>query len=451
MNHMQWIVIGGLVVTGGLTPVTRAICALPQRDASASRAVPLAAIPPAPAAAATGQQTVRPFEDIARDLTSPHPNVRVEAMRTLASAAHPDAIQHLAVLLTDPIDEIQSEAIDTLIGFYMVDVPKRSRKIAYLIEVDSGSRGERAFDRGPFILLPRPSPESLKKGLAGAMRDGNPKIRLEATYALGALVPPPAGPEAEAALAANLRDLDGHIRFAAARVAGAVRATTITDAIVAAINDPDEKVKLAALRSAGDIRDPRAVRALEEQFRYYQKGTFARAAFDGLARIAEPSSLPLFREQLTSRDAAFRRLAIEGIVRAGDAKEVAAIEMATAGESDRSAQLARAFASQRASNRGLDTIVMRVNDDVLFEQAMGYLVELGPGVAAPLAMHLKDPNARVRERIAQVLGLIGGKDAQVALEGTLRDPDVNVARAAERGLARIRIIEATRPQQPATR
>src|SRR5690348_12318770 len=131
MNHIQWIVIGGLVATGGLTPVTRAICALPQRDASVSRAVPLTLIPAAPAAASKGQQhTVRPFEDIARDLTSPHPNVRVEAMRTLASAAHPDAIQYIAALLTDPVDEIQSEAIDTLIGFYMVDVPKKSRKIA---------------------------------------------------------------------------------------------------------------------------------------------------------------------------------------------------------------------------------------------------------------------------------------------------------------------------------
>src|SRR5918992_199220 len=102
MTHTQWIVIGGLVVTGGLTPVTRAICALPQRDISTSRAVPLSAIPLAPASTPSGQQTVRPFEEIARDLTSQHPNVRVEAMRTLAAAAHPDAIAHLAVLLTDP-------------------------------------------------------------------------------------------------------------------------------------------------------------------------------------------------------------------------------------------------------------------------------------------------------------------------------------------------------------
>lgn len=449
MTHTpKWLVMGALVVTGGLTPVTRGICAWPRPGDSAARTL----IPsPAPAVLAAAplehaaQQTVRPFEEIARDLTSVHPNVRLAAMRTLATGAHPDAIQHIALLLTDPVEEIQVEAIDTLIGFYMIDVPKKSKKVAYLIEVDGGSRAERAFERGPFILLPRPSPESLKKGLAGAMRDDNPKIRLEATYTLGALVPPPAGPDAEKALAANLRDPDGHIRFAAARVAGAVRAKSIVDDLIAAINDPEQPIKLAAMQSVGDIRDPRAIKALDEQFRFYNKGTLARAAFDGLARIGDPQSLPLFQEQLTNRDPAIRRLAIEGIVRTNDAKAIAAIEIGTAGETDRSAQLARSMATQKATGqRGLDQLVMRLSDTTFHEQAMGYLVELGPGIAAPLSAHLKDPSPVVRERIAQVLGLVGGQAARTALEGTLRDPDVNVARAAERGLARIKIIDASR-------
>jgi HEAT repeat protein len=448
MSQMKWLLIGALVVAGGLTPMRRGICEWPPRGGRALQ-VRVAGLPAMNAAyAATAesaaQQTVRPFEEIAKDLASPHPNVRVAAMRSLASAAHPDAIAHIALLLTDPVDEIQSEAIDTLIGFYMVDVPKKTKRIAYLIEVDGGSRGERAFERGPFILLPRPSPDALKKGLAGAMRDENPRIRLEATYALGALVPPPVGSEPEGAIAANLRDPDGDIRLAAARVAGAVRAAAILDPLVAAINDSEDKVKLAALRSVGDIRDPRAVKALEEQFRFYQKGPMARAAFDGLARIADPQSLPLFQEHLASRDPQIRRSAIEGIVRIGNATALAGIDIATAGETDRSAQLARAFALERAARRGLDSIVMRLDDDNLAEQAMGYLVELGPGIAAPLSAHLKDPNRRVRERIALALGLIGGSDARTALEGTLGDPDVSVARAAERSLARIRLIETSR-------
>ena len=60
---------------------------------------------------------------------------------------------------------------------------------------------------------------------------------------------------------------------------------------------------------------------------------------------------------------------------------------------------------------------------------------------------MRDPNPIVRERIAQALALIGGPAAREALETTKRDPDVNVARAAERGLARIRIIASNTPQQ----
>jgi HEAT repeat protein len=87
-------------------------------------------------------------------------------------------------------------------------------------------------------------------------------------------------------------------------------------------------------------------------------------------------------------------------VRTHDKAAIDALEFSTADESDNSTQLARAFAMET-----------------------------------------------VRERIAQSLGLIGDNTAAPALEGTLRDPDVNVARAAERALARIRIIAASRTTQ----
>jgi HEAT repeat protein len=411
-----------VIAAGGLTPAERAICLLK----------PASLFVPAPLdAQARGG---RPFEDVAADLGSPDPKVRVKAMRTLNQAGHPDAIKYIARLLTDPKEDIKREALDTLLGFYVPEVSGKS------------NRASRAFEQGPFILLPRPSPPELKKGLAGAMRDGNPEIRWEATYALGAIVPPPVGPEAEAALAENLRDPSSAIRLAAARVAGAVRATTITDAVVAAINDPDKPIKLAALRACGDIRDPRAVRALEEQFTYYKKGTFAYAAFDGLARIGQPSSLPLFQAYVADRDPIMRRLATEGVVRTHDKAAIDAVNGA-AGETDPSAQLARAFASEAAGKPGIDLLVRGLSDELLHEQAMGYLVELGPRIVTPLGAHLKDPNARVRERIVETLGLIGDNAAASALEVTLRDPDVNVARAAERALARIRIIAGSREQK----
>ena len=125
----------------------------------------------------SAQETAgRPFEEVARDLSSPDPKVRVNAMRTLNKAGHPDAIQYIARLLTDPKDDIQLEALNTLLGFYLPDVPAKSKRVAGIIEVEGGSRAARAFEQGPFILLPRPAPPELKKGLAGAMRDDNPDI-----------------------------------------------------------------------------------------------------------------------------------------------------------------------------------------------------------------------------------------------------------------------------------
>ncbi len=436
MKQTAWVLVGSLIAVGGMTPVNRAMCLLPARVAFA----------PAPIALQQ-EPNGRPFEEVARELNSPEPKKRVEAMRTLAKAGHPDAIQYIARLLTDHDDKIQLEALNTLLGFYLPEVPAKSRRVAGVIEVEAGSRAERAFNEGPFILLPRPSPPELKKGLAGAMLDDNPEIRLEAIYALGAMVPPPAGAEAEAALADNLRNQDTKIRLAAARVAGAVRATSILDAVVAAINDHEQDVKLAAMRACGDLRDPRASKALEEQFTFYKSGTLARGAFDGLARIGDPSSLPVFQAHLSDNDPAIRRLAIEGIVHTKDAKALEQIEIGTAGENDDSAQLARAFAMEMAGKRGADLLISRLGSDLLHEQAMGYLVELGPRVIPPLTQNLKDPNARVRERIAQTMGLIGDDAARAALEATLRDPDVNVARAAERALARIRIISTSRGGQ----
>lgn len=394
---------------------------------------------PRPALAQAKTTDVRPFEDVVRDLDSHEPKVRVEGMRALARAGHPEAIGSIAKLLTDPVEDIQVEAVDTLLNFYLVDIPTKSRRVAGVLEVGRGSRAEAAFELGPFVLLPRPVPDALKVGLAGIMRDDWARLRTEATWALGTMVPPPAGPEVEQALAANLRDPETNVRIAAARVAGAVRATSLGDALVAAMNDPDQRVKLAAMRSLGDIRETRAVRALREQVEYNKRGPLARAALDGLARIAAPESLPTFQAFSDNRDAELRRAAIEGIARVGDEAALKALTGAGSDERDGGVRLARAFALERAGGSGLPELVRGLDSDRFADLAKVYIVELGQGVVPGLAAALKNPEPRVREQIVQVLGLVGGDAARVAIEPNTKDPDLAVARAAERGLARIRL------------
>jgi HEAT repeat protein len=194
------------------------------------------------------------------------------------------------------------------------------------------------------------------------------------------------------------------------------------------------------MRALGDLHDRSAEPALRERFAFHRTGVGARAAIDGLARLADPASLPLFQAQIPAKDREIRRSAFEGLARLGDIDAIRDIEAVTAGENDRAVRLSRAFALARAGRGGVDELAAALASDRHAEQAMAHLVELGRPAVPALAQHLKSPERAVRGRIAQVLGLVGGPHAIAALEPTRRDQDPDVARAAEHALARIRLL-----------
>ena len=380
----------------------------------------------------------RPYEDVVGDLRSPDAVTRVAAMRALAAASYPESMAPIAALLADPLDDVQLEAIDTLLGFVVTDRVATSRRVALVVEVRDKKRAEAVFDLGPFVILPRPVVPEVVSGLAGAMRDANPRVRLDATYALGVLARPPADSVATDALVAALHDPDGKVREAAARVTGALRATGAADALFDAVNDRQAPVKAAAMRALGDLRDARAVQALTDQLQFYGKGGLALAALDALARIAHPSSVPVFQAQLAGKDATMRRAAAEGLARSGQASlSLPTLESGSA-DRDRAVALAVAYALQSAGRPSLDRLVTALGDPKLQSQAMLYLTELGRPVARALGGYLQSPDPVVRQAVAMVLGVIGGDDALAALERAKADPDTEVARAAERAIARVR-------------
>jgi len=106
----------------------------PRLARGAAAALVVAALGAAAAAAPPQSLVGRPFEDVVRYLASPDPKLRVEAMRTLAQTAHPDAIGPIAQLAADPVDAIQLEALDTLLHFYLTDVPVGTKRVAGVFE-----------------------------------------------------------------------------------------------------------------------------------------------------------------------------------------------------------------------------------------------------------------------------------------------------------------------------
>src|SRR5262250_119139 len=75
------------------------------------------------------------FDDVVRNLRNPYPKAREAAIRLLREAKYPEAIGPMAALVLDPIDDIQLQAIDAELSFFLPDQNVKSKKmIGYVIE-----------------------------------------------------------------------------------------------------------------------------------------------------------------------------------------------------------------------------------------------------------------------------------------------------------------------------
>jgi HEAT repeat protein len=378
------------------------------------------------------------FEDVVRNLRNPDARVRLNAVRLLREARYPEAITPMAALVNDPVDQIQLEAIDAELSFYLVeDIPARKR-VGLVIEVRNAGRAAAAFEQGPLAVWSRPVPPELVTALLQAVDDATQKVRLEAIYTLGVIARPPLSGEAVPALIKALDHYDPSVRAGAAAVAGRLKVTSAGEVLIKAINDSKAPVRFAAMRALGEIRDEAAIEALTQQLNYYGKGEGAWSALDALARIGHSSSAPLFKARLVDKDQYLRRAAAEGLGRAGDASEISALEIGAGNDPSAMVRAAMAFALQKLGRNYLTRLVDFMSTAKMVPQIEGYLLELGPAVARELLPRLQEPDPAIRARVADVLGALGDQSALPALQTAAQDRDRDAADAAKRAIERIK-------------
>ncbi len=377
------------------------------------------------------------FEDVIRNLRNPDAKVRLNAVRLLREARYPEAIGPMAALVNDPVDQIQVEAIDAELAFYLVeDVPARKR-IGFVIEVRNAGLAATAFAQGPLAVWSRPVPPELVTALLQAVDDATQKVRLEAIYTLGVVARPPLQADAVPALIKALDHYDPQVRAGAAEVIGRLQVTSAGDALMKAVNDSKEPVRFAAMRALGELRDGSAVEALTQQFTFYGKGEGAWSALDALARIGHASSVPLFKSRLGDKDPYLRRAAAEGLGRAGDTSEIAALEIGAGNDGSPMVRAAMAFTLQKLGRNYVTRLVDFMSSQKMVPQIEGYLLELGPPVARELPARLQEPDPAVRAHVADVLGAIGDRSMLPALQKAAEDRDRDAAEAAKRAIERI--------------
>ena len=384
---------------------------------------------------AAGQQLR--FDDVVRNLRNPDPKIRLSAIQLLREAKYPEAVAPIAPLVADPVDEVQIQAIAAELSFFLEQDVKSKRMVGFLIEKRESTLGQSAFELGPYVVWPRTVPPALVASLLQAVDDDNAKVRLDAMYAFGVIAQPPLPAEHVERLKKALDHYDPAVRTAAARVIGRLRVPGTGEALLKAVNDSQADVRYAAMRALGMIKDETAVAALTEQLAFYKKGEGAWSALDALAHIASKSSIPVFRQRMADKDPYIRRAAIEGIGRTGDTESIDKLELIANTDDAAMVRLATVYALQRFGRQDAGRIVDLMSQKVM-PQGQEYLVEIGTPVTPALLPRLQDPDADVREAMAEVLGVVGDATAVPALEALLKDRDASVIAAAKRSLARLR-------------
>ena len=212
------------------------------------------------AVAALAQQPAR-FEDVVRNLRNPDAKIRISAVRLLREAGYAEAIVPLAGVINDQVNEIQLEAIQAELAFYLVEPVAAKKKVALVVEVRSSGQAPAAFELGPLAVWPKPVPNELADALLQAVDDENKNVRVEAIYTLGVVGSGTQVKLSEPAVGKLLKALDHYdpaVRAGAARVIGRLQVRPAGDALLKAVNDSNAEVRYASMRALGEIPPPGA-------------------------------------------------------------------------------------------------------------------------------------------------------------------------------------------------
>jgi HEAT repeat protein len=412
-------------------------------------------------ATAAGAQNTG-LEPYVAELRNPSARARERALEQLGRLGRPDAAVPIAAVLADPHDGVQAEAINALLGLYTIHADLRPRQWGAGSVGKSATFPELAFEAGPLATLPAAVPAEVLTGLSAVARqDATMKTRLAAAYALGTLGAPFMGPMPEAVagpvaadLAGALQHPDPSTRQVVARVAGRVFPPiteglvppVLGDALVNAMNDGDPLVRRWVMDSLGWLRYERAVQALTERQSYYGRSEEGSAALHALARIAAPSSAPVFRALLSSSAPAFRVISIEGLGRIGDTTSLAAIAE-SAGQS-RSVNVTLAYRmAEILMGQSIDLTPLAAalrNEDTVI-QARVYLAELAERQPSLLYPLLRSQDSWVRRGTAELLGTTRRPAEEGMLQPLLKDPAPEVIEAASEAIRRLRAYAAAYP------
>jgi HEAT repeat protein len=370
-------------------------------------------------------EAVAPLSALVRD---PDPGVRLEVVRALAKLRDVSGVPALVTSLQDGDPKVRQEAINAIVQIYS----ERESTGALERFLQTFSDDYREPSIPPFTVVD----PSVFEGLAGTLHDEEKQIRIASANAIGIL----GGGMVSDRLVTALQDPDSGVRGAAVTALARVGTSQEGRALIPLLADESADVRNRTIAAIGALEVTEAGPALRELYEQNQRRALGTRVLAAMTKTRDPKQADLYRELLTSGDLERRRLAVEGLARVSDPSMIDGFKKDYQRESDESVKLAYNFAITLLGDRAfLDSIVLALGKSGgRAEQARGYLLELGPGMAPDLYPYLGDPDPGVRAGLANVLAELGDPAAIEWLKPLVSDPDSHVADAANRAIQSLR-------------
>ena len=365
---------------------------------------------------------------IAKVVKDPDPEVRMEAVVALTKTNAQECLQPLMTATKDASPEIQSQAVDGLVNFYVPGYVKFG--LLSSVKSVTSSLKDRFREAEPIMVenYINVSPQVVSEIAALITGGTSIESRANAARAVGIL----RGKQAIPQLKEGLMSKRETVTIESLRALEKIGDTSVGPDLVFLLRDPSKDVQIAAAVTTGQLRVREAVPDLVNLVKSDDKKV-TRAAMTALAKIPENGEDKLFLLYLRDKDEEMRAAAAEGLGRSGKPGDLKVVQDAFAEEKKETARLSMAFAAVHLGDLkmlqylidGLDSTFHRL-------EARPFLVELArdPKVLAELYTPLTSGTRDQKIHLAHVISRSGTEESVPHLKRLTMDADPKVAEAA---------------------
>jgi HEAT repeat protein len=376
-------------------------------------------------------------------LTNADVAIRLEAVKQICEVGTQYSLDPLIQASRDSSAEIQIQATDGLVNFYLPGYLKTGlgasvRRVGTSIKGHFTDTNDQVID--PYIT-PRPEVIAALGALArgGASRDS----QANAARAIGILRGKAAIPD----LVQALHSKDTAVIYESLVAVQKIRDPEAASSIAFLLRDLDSKVQIAAIETTGLLLNKSALPDLVDVLNHARDNKVRRAALTAIAMLPDPGSREIYARYLSDKDEKLRAAAAEGYARLRNPADLPMLEKAYRDEGKTSPRLSMAFAqvmlgkTEVSEFSPLQFLIDTLNSAAYHGEAFPFLVELArdPAVRKSLYPALSQGTKDEKIYLARVMARSGDQSDIPQLEKLSHDGDPEVG---QEGLRAMRNLQA---------